>query len=91
MLAVRIHFLGNVQGVGFRYSTVRVAGDYDITGYVRNLPDGRVEVLVEAKDQMVIDAFINDLSAQMSGFIRKKTQQGIPYSGRYSKFTIAFS
>ena len=45
----RLHVLysGRVQGVGFRYTTKNVAMGYDVTGVVRNLPDGRVELCAE--------------------------------------------
>ena len=46
-IAKHIIFKGQVQGVGFRYTTHRVAGRYDVTGFVRNLPDGTVEMLVQ--------------------------------------------
>lgn len=38
---------GSVQGVGYRYTVSRIAGDAGVTGWVRNLPDGRVQVLCE--------------------------------------------
>ena len=42
-----VYFTGQVQGVGFRYTARRVASRYPITGFVRNLPDGRVELMAE--------------------------------------------
>lgn len=51
----RIYFSGRVQGVGFRYTTERLAKDYEITGYVRNLPDGRVELIVEGEWSVISD------------------------------------
>lgn len=46
------HFLiyGNVQGVGFRAATVQQAKSLQLTGWVRNLPDGRVEILAQGED-----------------------------------------
>ena len=44
------HFSGHVQGVGFRYTVQDLAADFDVRGYVRNLPDGRVELVVEGDD-----------------------------------------
>ncbi len=56
----RIFLSGLVQGVGFRAFTQRVAESYGLRGWVRNLPDGRVEVLVEG-DEEVISHFVKDL------------------------------
>ena len=53
---------GIVQGVGYRYYTLRKAGALGLTGFVRNLPDGRVEVEVEGEES-AIQEFI--------GFLRK--------------------
>lgn len=47
ILARRYLVRGVVQGVGFRYFTARAARDAGLAGYVRNLPDGRVEVMAE--------------------------------------------
>lgn len=44
---VRIFYSGQVQGVGFRYTAKTVATGFEITGIVRNLPDGRVELVAE--------------------------------------------
>ena len=46
-IARRFVISGRVQGVGFRWFTKDVASREGVTGYVRNLPDGRVEALVE--------------------------------------------
>ena len=54
MLVARRFFIGGrVQGVGFRYFTQDVAMQEGVTGYVRNLPDGRVEALVEGDEEAV--------------------------------------
>jgi len=46
MIRHRIHFFGNVQGVGFRYTTCSVARGFDVTGFVRNCSNGSVELVV---------------------------------------------
>lgn len=46
MIAKKVFFSGRVQGVGFRYGTKQVAMGFDVTGLVRNLVDGRVELCV---------------------------------------------
>jgi len=53
---MQVLYSGKVQGVGFRYSVKSAASGYDVTGTVRNLPDGRVEVVVEGEREE-LDAF----------------------------------
>ena len=49
----QVLYSGHVQGVGFRYTTRSAARNYEVTGYVRNLPDGNVEVVAEGSaDQL---------------------------------------
>lgn len=84
-----VHFDGDVQGVGFRYAACRVAESYEVTGYVRNLPDGRVECLAEGTPEE-IDAFLRELTRHMGHYIRRTTQQSQPYSGAYKSFTVRF-
>jgi acylphosphatase len=53
-LAKRFHVSGTVQGVGFRFFAERVASRLNVSGYVKNLFDGRVEVYaIGTEDQMV--------------------------------------
>lgn len=82
-----VHFSGQVQGVGFRYTACRIAGHYDVTGYVRNLGDGQVEAVVEGLPAQ-IDAFIGELSETMAYYIRNVTQQKAPASGRFHSFGV---
>ena len=48
-----VHFLGRVQGVGFRMSTKHFARGLGITGYVRNLPNGQVELVATAEAEAI--------------------------------------
>lgn len=84
-----IHFSGTVQGVGFRYTACRAAGNYDVAGTVRNLPDGRVECVVEGR-RAEIDAFLADLTGRMAGYIRGRSEQSAPCTGRFSGFHVRF-
>jgi acylphosphatase len=50
---LQIFYEGKVQGVGFRYTVKSLAGGFELTGTVRNLPDGRVELVAEGmKDEL---------------------------------------
>jgi acylphosphatase len=64
----RVLYSGRVQGVGFRYTTRHVARGYPVAGFVRNLPDGRVEVLAEGEADQV-EAFLKALEEQMADYI----------------------
>lgn len=80
-------YSGHVQGVGFRYTACRVAERYDVTGYVKNLPDRQVEVLVEG-DQDEVKTFLESLHREMSQYIRETTDnEGFP-SGQYNDFHV---
>ncbi len=61
-----ITFTGRVQGVGFRWNTCRAADSFDITGWVRNEPDGSVRCVAEG-EQAVLDAFVE--AVKKSSFV----------------------
>ena len=68
-----IFYSGHVQGVGFRYTTKTVAAGFEVTGSVRNLPDGRVELIAEGT-RAELEAFraaIRD--AGLSAFVRDES------------------
>ena len=66
MPARQIFYTGRVQGVGFRYATKRLAMGFDVTGWVRNLPDGRVELQVESREAAELEAFLHELEVESS-------------------------
>jgi acylphosphatase len=71
----RILFFGRVQGVGFRYTTASIARRHPVVGFVRNLPDGSVELVAEA-DPTVLDQFLSDIAAEFAGYIRQQVECG---------------
>ena len=81
------HFSGTVQGVGFRYTVMNIAKEYNVTGFVRNLADGRVELVVEGPDDQT-EGLLEDVSQQMGDYIRdtKKTQSVA--TGEFERFTV---
>lgn len=83
----RIFFSGSVQGVGFRYSTVNVSRNFNVTGWVRNRSDGRVEILVEGL-QNEIESFIVAIEDEMGGYISKKELTWEDSTGEWKQFGI---
>ncbi len=82
-------FRGHVQGVGFRYTAREVARQYNVTGYVRNLPDGTVEMLLQGPAQE-IDNCITEVQDSFEGYIRDTRIEDAPYNPRYTDFRVAF-
>jgi acylphosphatase len=73
----RVYYSGRVQGVGFRYTCQSLARRFELSGHVRNLPDGRVEVVAEGESNE-IDAFLAAIQREMDGYIAKVTTQAEP-------------
>ena len=82
-----VYFTGHVQGVGFRYTTLQVAREYEVAGFVCNLPDGRVNLEVEG-EKAEIEAFLRGLAEAMPGYIRKTERNGERRSPQFTGFTI---
>jgi acylphosphatase len=81
------HFNGRVQGVGFRYTAQDIARGFNVTGYVRNLPDGRVELVAEG-DEAEIERLLQSIAQRMEGFIKQRTDNDMPASGQFKDFSI---
>ena len=82
-----ILFSGAVQGVGFRYTTQRIAGNHTVAGTVRNLSDGSVELVVEGATEEVA-SFLAEVREHFRGNITDQTETSAPGTGRYRSFDI---
>lgn len=80
-------YTGRVQGVGFRYTAKNIALRHDIAGYVRNLPDGRVEMRLEGPIAE-LDAMAAEVARKMGGFIRDVAIEEQPAGNTARGFTI---
>ena len=80
-------FGGHVQGVGFRYTAQTLARNHPVTGYVRNLPDGTVEMVAEGEEKD-LDALLDAIRRQMEGFIKKTGVMTGNATGEFHGFTI---
>jgi acylphosphatase len=86
------HFIihGEVQGVGFRYFTLRAAARHQILGTVRNLPDGRVEVIAEGERE-AMDEFKKELATgPRLAAVSSLDESDIAVTGRYRDFRVDY-
>ncbi|MGA2915531.1 MAG: acylphosphatase [Sedimentisphaerales bacterium] len=86
-IAKHIFFCGRVQGVGFRFTAREVALRYELTGFVRNTSDGKVEMLLQG-DQQDIDCAIDDLQQTFS--VRDTQIEQVEFDSSYDNFDITF-
>ena len=90
MIRLHANFSGAVQGVGFRFTAIRIAEQYEVTGFVKNLPNGRVEVVAEG-DREVVESFINAIySSSLRDYIRNVEKHWEPATEEYEKFEVRF-
>jgi acylphosphatase len=89
MIAREITFTGRVQGVGFRFTARRAAGRRQLTGYVRNMPNGSVEMVAQGQPKEVDDC-IQDIKEYFSGYIKETKIVKIPVDSGYTDFQITF-
>jgi acylphosphatase len=84
-----VFYSGNVQGVGFRYTARRIAAGFKVVGYVRNLPDGRVELVVEGESHEVT-RFLDQVRETMRDYIKQIASDKSPARGEFDRFEIRF-
>ena len=71
MISLQVFYEGNVQGVGFRWTIRQIAKGFDVIGWVKNLPDGRVELQVGG-------AFLDSvMESELRSHIDKQTRAGL--------------
>jgi len=80
-------FSGRVQGVGFRYTVQNLAMQYDVLGYVRDLPDGRVELVMEGSPQEM-EGLLQDVSRKLSDYIKGLDLTVADATGEFDQFAI---
>ncbi len=72
--AYQLVYSGKVQGVGFRYTVKRIADNYNLTGWVRNLPDGKVDVFVQG-EELSLSSFLKGVELYFKDNIRDKKME----------------
>lgn len=82
-----IWYQGHVQGVGFRFTVVRIAQQFPVNGYVENLADGRVHLVCEGA-AAELDEFLREVSDRMGTYIRDTRLDTRPGTGEFTGFQI---
>ena len=85
---MHIFYSGRVQGVGFRYTARRTAAGFDVTGTVRNLPDGRVELIAEGSETELKDFRQAICDAGLEHFIKNEELSWREATGEFRGFEI---
>jgi acylphosphatase len=82
-----VFFEGLVQGVGFRYTTRRIAAKFPVTGYVRNLRDGRVHLVAEGPSKEM-DSLVASVRSAMGRYIERVEENVQPATGEFRDFGV---
>jgi acylphosphatase len=85
---VQVFYEGNVQGVGFRWSVRNVAKGFDVTGFVRNLHDGRVELQAAGEDEEVRAFLEAILQSELRAYIKKHSETPLSDAPTFRGFEI---
>ena len=85
---VQVLYTGRVQGVGFRYTTRQIAHGFEVAGFIKNLPDGRVELVVEGNEEE-LKRFLKEIgTGDLGPFIRNEVVVWAEPSGEFRDFSI---
>ncbi len=84
-----VFYSGYVQGVGFRYTIRRIGGQFDIRGWVKNLYDGRVELVAEAEEE-VLKKTIKAINSAFEEYIKNAEIEWSEAVGEFDGFEIRF-
>jgi acylphosphatase len=82
-----VHFSGHVQGVGFRFTVKQIASAFAVNGFVRNLDDGRVELVTEGNDDEV-NRFVQAIEQRMNGYVEQSLRTPANATGEFRQFDI---
>lgn len=86
---VHVFYSGSVQGVGFRYTARDIAEELGISGWVKNLRDGRVEVIAEAEKE-TLQQFLDSIKGQFKNYIEDIDISWQDASSEFDNFDIRF-
>ena len=89
MTQAHVFYSGTVQGIGFRYTVEGLASDLGLKGWVRNLKDGRVELMVEGPQEAILQLF-EKINRRFNGYIKDRDISYPAGEGSLEEFRIVF-
>ena len=89
IVRARVFYGGYVQGVGFRFTTVMIAGKFAVTGYVRNVADGRVKLSAEG-ERSEVEAFLGQIRERMKRHVTDETIEWTEPTHSFDGFQIRY-
>jgi acylphosphatase len=90
MKRMQVLFSGRVQGVGFRYTICHFAVPFEVVGFVQNLPDGDVLLVVEGVEQELVD-FLGDIrSSHVGRYVTRELVHWEKATGEYDRFGVSY-
>lgn len=90
MKRMHVFYSGHVQGVGFRYAAQDIAESLGLKGWVKNLADGRVEIITEGKEADIKEFLDQILKGQLNRYIKNTELSWEKPTGEFKDFDIRF-
>jgi acylphosphatase len=87
--AKHIIFSGSVQGIGFRFTTLNIANRYRLTGFVRNSPNGTVEMVAQGNADDITNC-LRDINDSFADYITDTTIEDTTPNPQHKTFKITF-
>lgn len=84
-------FEGHVQGVGFRFTTVEIARNYEVTGFVQNMMDGSVKLVAEGIEDDLSRLLRDMREAHIYRYVRNEDIRWQDGTGEFDGFSIRYS
>jgi acylphosphatase len=89
MKQIHVYYSGRVQGVGFRFTAEDIARELDLKGWIKNLRDGRVEIVAEA-EEFTLKKFLEKINEYFGRYIQDTDLRWETATGEFKDFHITF-